>query len=84
MPLSGVFGPELFNATNQYLQVHINGERLSPRQPIGSVPYAFQSTNATTLYTRVLGCRQLPNACERRRTALPRLPAFARQGGAPT
>lgn len=41
MPLSGVFGPELFNATNRYLQVHINGERLSPRQPIGSVPYAF-------------------------------------------
>ena len=49
MPVSGTFGPELFNATNRYMQVHINGERLSPRQPIGSVPYAFQSTNAATL-----------------------------------
>ena len=46
MPVSGTFGPELFNATNRYLQVHINGERLSPRQPIGSVPYAFHSSNA--------------------------------------
>jgi len=46
MPVSGVFGPELFNATNRYLQVHINGERLSPRQPIGSVPYAFHSSSA--------------------------------------
>jgi len=26
MPVSGTFGPELFNATNRYLQVHINGE----------------------------------------------------------
>ena len=49
MPVSGVFGPELFNATNRYLQVHINGERLSPRQPIGSVPYAFQAGNAARL-----------------------------------
>jgi len=46
MPVSGTFGPELFNATNRYLQVHINGERLSPRQPIGSVPYAFHSSSA--------------------------------------
>jgi hypothetical protein len=49
MPVSGTFGPELFNATNRYLQVHINSERLSPRQPIGSVPYSFQSNNAATL-----------------------------------
>jgi len=26
MPVSGTFGPELFNATNRYLQVHISGE----------------------------------------------------------
>jgi len=49
MPVSGAFGPELFSATNRYLQVHINGERLSPRQPIGSVPYAFQSGNTARL-----------------------------------
>jgi uncharacterized protein YjbI with pentapeptide repeats len=55
MPVSGTFGPELFNATNRYLQVHINSERLSPRQPIGSVPYAFQSTNAATLEGKSFG-----------------------------
>jgi hypothetical protein len=48
-PLSGVFGPDLFAATNRYLEVHINGERLSPRQAIGSVPYAFHAANANKL-----------------------------------
>lgn len=45
--VAGTFDASLFNGTNRYLEIVINGERLSPRQPIGSVPYAFQSTNAT-------------------------------------
>ncbi len=48
-PVSGVFDATLFSGMNRYLQLHVNGERLLPRQPISSVPYAFQAQNARTL-----------------------------------
>lgn len=44
--VSGTLGPETFEGTNRYLEVHVNGERLSPRQPFGSVPYAFHASRA--------------------------------------
>ena len=37
----GSYDPSLFQGTNRYLQITINGETLEPRQPISSVPYAF-------------------------------------------
>lgn len=48
-PVSGVFDANLFSGMNRYLQLHVNGERLLPRQPISSVPYALQAQNARTL-----------------------------------
>ena len=34
---------------NRYLELHVNGEQLLPRQPIGSAPYAFQTENSAQL-----------------------------------
>lgn len=48
-PVSGVFDASLFSGMNRYLQLHVNGERLLPRQPVSSVPYALQAQNARTL-----------------------------------
>ena len=45
----GTVGADLFAGTNRYLEVHVNGEMLSPRQPISSARYAFQATNSTKL-----------------------------------
>lgn len=44
--VSGTLGPETFEGSNRYLEVHVNGERLSPRQPFNSVPYAFHASRA--------------------------------------
>ena len=48
-PVVGAFEAALFGAPERYLEVHVNGERLDPRQPISTVPYAFQATNAAQL-----------------------------------
>lgn len=47
--VTGQFGPALFDEMNRFLQVHVNGERLLPRQVISSVPYAFHAENAAKL-----------------------------------
>ncbi len=39
----------LFKGPNRYLEVEVNGETLSPRQQLGSVPYAM-ACDPTTLY----------------------------------
>lgn len=39
----GSFDADLFAASNRYLEVAVDGETLSPRQPLSSTPYAFQS-----------------------------------------
>ncbi len=38
--------PNLFSGAERYLQLTINGENLSPRKSLASVPYAFQSDNS--------------------------------------
>ena len=48
-PVVGAIDAALFAAMNRHLEVHVNGERLLPRQPIGSAPYAFQTENAAQL-----------------------------------
>lgn len=48
-PVVGAIDANLFAAMNRYLEVHVAGERLLPRQPIGSAPYAFQTENAAQL-----------------------------------
>jgi hypothetical protein len=42
-PVLGTMGPKLFSQANRFLELHVNGERLLPRQAIGSVPYSFKS-----------------------------------------
>ena len=37
----GAFGPSLFQTHNVYLEIAVEGETLSPRQPISSVPWAL-------------------------------------------
>ena len=38
---TGSFGPSIFQTNNVYLEITIDGEVLSPRQPISSVPWAL-------------------------------------------
>ncbi|MEE3328090.1 MAG: hypothetical protein VX252_12205 [Myxococcota bacterium] len=38
---TGSFGPSLFQTNNVYLEITVDGEVLSPRQPISSVPWAM-------------------------------------------
>lgn len=40
---SGPFGAPLFAAPDRWLEVEVEGEILSPRQPFTAVPYAFQA-----------------------------------------
>ena len=49
--LIGTFNTALFEGVNRSLEVVINGERLEPRQLIGSVPYALQSDDAVFAYS---------------------------------
>ena len=42
-PILGAVNASLFVGMNRFLEVHVNGEQLLPRQPIGTVPYAFRS-----------------------------------------
>lgn len=37
---AGEFGPSAFNGDDRWLEVHVNGTPLTPRQPITSTPYA--------------------------------------------
>ena len=37
----GSFGPDLFHGNNVYLEIGVDGEVLSPRQPLSSVPWAL-------------------------------------------
>ncbi len=48
-PVVGFYNANLFASADRYIQVHVNGERLVPRLPISSAPYAFQATNSHTL-----------------------------------
>ena len=41
--LEGAFDPSTFQGSARYLELTINGETLSPRRPIGAVPYALAS-----------------------------------------
>ncbi len=45
-PLVGTFEAGLFAEANRYVEFVVNGETLSPRQPLGSVPFALQASNA--------------------------------------
>ena len=45
-PLIGTFDAALFNAVNRYLEVVLDGAVLTPRQALGSVPYALRSESA--------------------------------------
>ncbi|MCH2170183.1 hypothetical protein MK489_05335 [Myxococcota bacterium] len=45
--LVGSFGPELFDHSERYLELHVNGEAMEPRQVISAVPYAFQASHST-------------------------------------
>jgi hypothetical protein len=45
--VAGSFGPAVFSGMNRFLQVHVNGERLLPRQAFSSVPYALVAASAT-------------------------------------
>jgi len=52
----GSYDPALFQGTNRFLQVTIDGEILEPRQPISSVPFALvaeQIDGAPNLVTQV-------------------------------
>ncbi len=48
-PVVGAFGAALFSEMNRWIEVHVNGERLLPRQPVSSVPYAFVANDAGQL-----------------------------------
>ena len=41
VPLSGGFGPETFLSGPRFLEVQVDGQTMSPRQPIGAVPSAL-------------------------------------------
>ncbi|MBN1611510.1 MAG: hypothetical protein JW940_33055 [Polyangiaceae bacterium] len=44
---SGRLSPELFTSGSEYfLRVTVNGEEMTPAQPLGSVPFAFLAENA--------------------------------------
>lgn len=43
----GVFDATLFAGPDRWLEIAVAGERLEPRQPLSTVPFAFQSDNAT-------------------------------------
>jgi hypothetical protein len=45
-PALGEIDAALFSGMNRFLEIHVNGERLQPRQPMSSVPFAFQATQA--------------------------------------
>ena len=42
----GAFDGALFSGVNRYLEVVVDGEILTPRQPLSSVPYALQAEQA--------------------------------------
>lgn len=44
---TGSFEPELFQTTNIYLEISVEGEVLSPRQPMSSVPWALVAEELT-------------------------------------
>ena len=43
----GEMNAELFANDERYLEVHVNGERIEPRQAMSSVPYSFQAENVS-------------------------------------
>ncbi len=43
---SGPVDAALFKVTNAYLEITVNGETLTPRQPISSVPYSLRTEEA--------------------------------------
>jgi hypothetical protein len=42
----GAFGPALFSGANRWLEVVVEGETLSPRQPFSAVPYALRAAKS--------------------------------------
>ncbi len=44
----GTYDASLFSEQNRFLEVSVDGETLSPRQPFSSVAYAFQAQEAQT------------------------------------
>ena len=48
-PMAGAFDTSLFEGVNRYLEVVIDGDVLSPRLPISSVPYAMVAEEASAV-----------------------------------
>lgn len=45
MPTTGSFDASLFKGLNRYLELVVDGQVLSPRQPLGSVPWALMAAD---------------------------------------
>ncbi len=45
-PTTGTFDPALFSADNRWLEVEVNAEILTPRQPVTSVAFSLQAEEA--------------------------------------
>ncbi len=58
----GSYDAALFAEANRWLEVTIDGETLAPRQPVNSVPYAFQVSEASVLASRVADLEALVQA----------------------
>jgi len=49
VPISGSFGAPLFSGINRYLEVVVDAEVLTPRQPLSSVPWALVAEEASSV-----------------------------------
>jgi hypothetical protein len=56
VPLSGGFGPETFLSGRRFLEVQVDGQAMSPRQPIGAVPSALVAERLATPALRFEVC----------------------------
>jgi len=60
--LLGTFDTTLFAGVNRYLEVVVNGEILTPRLIIGSVPYAMHADNASSAQAAADGAQATADA----------------------
>jgi hypothetical protein len=81
-PVTGIFDPDLFEGESRWLEVWVNGERLDPRQPVSSVPFAFQTSNSSRLEGKGVSEIEAPRVFDANGTALGTLVTIGSDGAA--